>query len=298
MLRAPNSTIKNDLEEVSHSWSERGFDIWEEINGRHFYTDYVSWRALQAGGLLARRVSDPGAGDWYVQRGAEAANGLAGYWNAGLGAWVSSDADTLRNANRQGLDAQVLLAFVHVPDRQGAWSAAGPRVLSTLRAYAKSFDGLYPINGGDGWTKGRLVGRYREDVYDGVGMTRANPWFICTHAVSTLLWRAREVFARAGAVEVTPESKDFWADVTGTSVDERTVWRRGEPGFDTALTALDKVADAYAGIAADHYDMGHMAEQVDRDSGKQTGARDLTWSYASFLDQERARNASRSAAAF
>lgn len=289
-VKAPNSTIKNDLEEVAQRWQERGFDIWEELEGRHFYTDFVSWRSLQAGGHFARRVGDHGAADWYAGKSAEVASVLGSYWNDKLQAYVSSDAQALAGTKREGLDAQVLLAFVHAGDSRarGAWSPANPKVLSTLRAYVRSFEGLYKINPDASWTEGRLVGRYKEDIYDGVGTSLANPWFICTHAVSTILYLAQAQLATSGSIAVTPESKAFWSDVTGGEVAEG-VWKKGEPEFDKALKGLEKVADRYAETAATFYDKGHMAEQIQKDTGKQSGARDLTWSYASFIEQERAR---------
>lgn len=298
-VRAPNSTIKNDLEEVAQRWSQRGFDIWEELDGRHFYTDFVSWRSLQAGSHFARRMQDQGAADWYAGKSAEVAAVLGSYWNDKLQAYVSSDAQALAGAKRDGLDAQVLLAFVHAGDSRarGAWSPASPRVLSTLRAYVKSVKGLYKINPDGSWTEGRLVGRYKEDIYDGVGTSLANPWFICTHAVSTVLYLAQAQLAVAGSITVTPESRAFWSDVTGTEVQEGSAWKKGEPEFSTALKGLEKVADRYAETAATFYDKGHMAEQIQKDTGRQTGARDLTWSYASFIEQERARGAALNATA-
>lgn len=297
-IRAPNSTIKNDLEEVAERWYLPCFDIWEELEGRHFYTDFMSWRSLQAGGHFSRLMGDPGAADWYAAKSAEVAPALPSYWNASLGAYVSSDAEALQNAHREGLDAQVLLAFVHAGDSlaRGAWSPASPRVLSTLRAYVTSFEGLYKINPAEPWTQGWLVGRYKEDVYDGVGMSKANPWFICTHAVSTVLYVAQAQLATAGSITVTADSRAFWTDVLGKEVQEGT-WTKGGTDFDTAITSLGSVADNFAARAAEYYDKGHMAEQIQRNTGQQTGARDLTWSYASFLEQERARDAAKRASA-
>jgi glucoamylase len=71
--RLPSETvIKNDLEYVANTWSEIGFDIWEEVrqlaisaldpssrnsclfqvNGMHFFTLLVSLRALREGCIV------------------------------------------------------------------------------------------------------------------------------------------------------------------------------------------------------------------------------------------------------
>jgi hypothetical protein len=41
-----------------------------------------------------------------------------------------------------------------------------------------TFAGLYKINDGRNWTQGWAVGRYAEDVYNGVGTSRGNPWCV------------------------------------------------------------------------------------------------------------------------
>jgi len=41
-----NSVIKADLEYVSYYWRNSGFDLWEEIQGLHFFTAMVQLRAL------------------------------------------------------------------------------------------------------------------------------------------------------------------------------------------------------------------------------------------------------------
>jgi glucoamylase len=82
------------------------------------------------------------------------------------------------------LDCAFPLTVVHAgaPDFLGAHDS---ETLVTLRAYIGSFEGMYSINKrttnlGKGqsrpWRDGWAVGRYSEDIYNGIGVSRGNPW--------------------------------------------------------------------------------------------------------------------------
>lgn len=83
----------------------------------------------------------------------------------------------------KGLDCGFLLSVIHTTSLHHSEQLSDVEplepshssVLATLRLCLKSFDEEYPLNNGT-WLEGRLVGRYKGDKYDGVGMSRANPW--------------------------------------------------------------------------------------------------------------------------
>lgn len=284
-LRRPGSVVKNDLEEVAGSWHRPGFDLWEEVNGRHLWTDAVARRALQAGAGLAARLGDDHASAFYAAQGARVGEAIKAYF--ANGEWRATD----KPGDRTGLDAAILLASIHTGGGNATedLSPCDPAVLSSLRAYVLSFAGLYPQNSGN-WTDGWLVGRYAEDAYDGIGFTGGNPWYITTFAVATTLYKAQHAFAATGSISL--EAGDFWADLLG-HVDEFGHWEAGSAGFERAMAAVGRVADAYVVKAARTLRGGRMSEQVGSDG--QRGARDLTWSYAAFLEVRRARDGARKA---
>lgn len=96
------------------------------------------------------------------------------------------------NRERSGLDCAFPLSIIHAGDRpsasessglgddenefHGLFSPSNPRTLATLREYILSFEGVYRINDGRDWTEGWALGRYAEDIYNGVGISRGNPW--------------------------------------------------------------------------------------------------------------------------
>lgn len=139
--------------------------------------------------MLASRLNDTGADSFYLDQTSEMAARLMDFWSEELGYWRATlhnddqaegeGIGTFKQKKRTGLDCAVPLAVVHAGDTgMGTWSAADERMLSTLRLYVLSFDGLYGINKGKNWTEGWAVGRYAEDVYNGIGISRGNPWYV------------------------------------------------------------------------------------------------------------------------
>lgn len=64
--------IKIDLDFVSISWNNTGFDLWEEVDGSSFFTVAVQHRAMREGSAFAAKQGDSARASAY----AAAANGL------------------------------------------------------------------------------------------------------------------------------------------------------------------------------------------------------------------------------
>lgn len=251
-------------------------------NGRHLWTDAVSRRALQAGAILAARVGDPLAARFYDAEAQLISEHLTSYKNH---TWRATE-DTPNN--RTGLDASILLSVIHTGSVDDNLSPTNPDVLDSLAAYIESFTYLYEVNNASSWKDGWLVGRYAEDVYDGVGFTGGNPWYITTLAVANVLYAAKAGFTRAGTINPTHH---FWGSILNLTTMHDGVWSANMPEFQFALAALQSTGDNFLARVAEHTHRGRMSEQISRDNGVPTGARDLTWSYAAFLTANRARNA-------
>ncbi|WVF68423.1 hypothetical protein IAT40_003188 [Kwoniella sp. CBS 6097] len=165
-----------------------------------------------------------------------------------------------------------------------------PRVLSTMYRYVLSFRGLYDINGDKNWTNGWMLGRYQEDLYDGVGKSKANPWFICTHSIAQVFYLAQTSFEATGFIQISNLTAPFWSDILHERITPGDRWTQGNHRFKKAIRALGDVGDEFLETSRVYWDgEGAMSEQVDRNNGHQRGARDLTWSYASFMTAVNAR---------
>ena len=124
---------------------------------------------------------------------------------------------------------------------------------------------------------GVLIGRYPGDTYAG-----GNPWVLTTAALAQVLYRAATytistVVPTDEALEQfsTALNVDFPSDAAGIS---QTLAAAGDS---VMLRLKEHVGD----------DEGHLDEQLDRDSGSQMSAKDLTWSYAEVLNAMAARDA-------
>ncbi|TGZ81816.1 putative glucoamylase [Ascodesmis nigricans] len=283
------SVIKADLEYVSHNWEiTNGFDLWEEITGLHFFTMMVQHRALIEGAELADRLNDPGAAEYYRRQAAAIKARLPQFWDAQKGYLVG----TLRSSQaRSGEDCGTLLGSIHGNGKRGMgiYTPGSDEVLATLQALVDSMKDLYPLNQNPE-APGIAVGRYPSDVYDGVGTSIANPWFICTFTTSEILYSALVEFNDRGNLTVSSISERFFKQFS-SSVSAGSTYGPGTSQWTDILGGMKTYADSFIAVAQRHAAVnGSMSEQFGRIDGFMKGARDLTWSYASFLSMRWARN--------
>lgn len=189
-IRLPTAVIKSDLEYIANRWNEEplGFDLWEETRGTHFFTLKVSRLALLQGAQLATKMNDHGAARFYHQQAETIADVLLDFWD-GRG-FIRATLENVTNGfpsavsdQRSSLDCAVPLGIIHGIDHSSAngdqSEPGSDRVLATIRSFVMAFDGLYDINRHHTkWTSGWVVGRYPEDVYDGTGKSKGNPWYV------------------------------------------------------------------------------------------------------------------------
>ncbi|MCO5555750.1 hypothetical protein L7F22_009295 [Adiantum nelumboides] len=210
------------------------------------------------------------------------------------------------------VDVAVLLGFTHgwdgdlVGPEQGredgedeSWSPWSDRALVTLDRIVDVFKIVYPINAKRSTSTGVLCGRYPEDVYDGVQQSIGHPWFLCTHAISEILSITAQHFAALPSlpIVVTKETQDFWTKVgnaaAGCQIETNIydgTFKRGDPIYEQLMAGLWSMSDAYLAICDEYVgEADMMSEQIERTHGKMRGARELSWSYASFMSAIAAR---------
>jgi len=255
-----DSLIKRDLEFVAHHWRESCFDLWEEINGTHFYTRLAQRRALVDGAVLADRLGDGAAATFYREQAATITLDLKRFWNPSRKVIMPTlDRTGGIEYKDSDLDTSVLLAIIHSGEDRGDWSPSDPRVQSTLNALVEKFRTIYKVN--DNGQTGVALGRYPEDRYDGVGTgSEGNPWFLTTLSAAELLYRSASREAAEGG-------------------DARAVKLRRRDADSFMTRAL-----AHAGSD------GRMAEQFNRYTGLEQGAKNLTWSFAAHVSAALSRD--------
>ncbi|PWN47924.1 hypothetical protein IE53DRAFT_320361 [Violaceomyces palustris] len=280
------SLIKTDLEYVAHHWQDSSFDLWEEVQGTHFFTLMAQWRSMVDGAAFATKMNDPGASSYYSQQATAIANKLQSFWDSGAGRVQAYQGV----GGRSGIDCSVLLGSLRGWNSKDIASGvdntkfgpASDKILATHKQYVDAFRNLYAINKNAAAPSAVGTGRYPEDVYNGVGTSQGNPWFLCTNAASELLYTSLDIYQSQGKLDVTTISQPFFRQFSSS------ISTGSYPSSSTQYVSLTKgmkaMADGFVDIVNTHaWPNGSIAEEFDRNTGYNTGARDLTWSYAAFL---------------
>jgi glucoamylase len=147
------------------------------------------------------------------------------------------------------LDIAVVLAAIHALGHPANHSARDPRIHATLARLASLFDREYQINRHKGSSRAPALGRYSGDVYYSGGA-----YYFSTLGAAELCFRAAT--AHEGPVG-------------------RALVRQGDSFLETVRAFTPASGD--------------LAEQFDRNTGEQTSAKQLAWSYAAFISAVAAR---------
>ncbi|KAI1745469.1 family 15 glycosyl hydrolase [Xylaria scruposa] len=269
--------IRNDLAYVAQYWNQTGFDLWEEVQGSSFFTVSAQHRALIEGSALAKTLGSS----------CNACDAVAPQVLCFLQTfWSSSSGYALANINvnngRSAKDANVILGSIHNFDPALKCDAAtfqpcSDRALASHKVIVDSFRSIYNINSGISAGSAVAVGRYPEDVY-----YNGNPWYLNTLAAAEQLYDALYVWQTTGSVTVTSTSLAFFKALV-PSVTAGT-YASSSSTYTSIYNAVFLYADGFIDKVSQYAaSNGSLAEQYDRNSGVPLSARDLTWSYASFL---------------
>lgn len=284
----PSSVVKADLEYVSHSWFEAGFDAWEEVNGLHFFTAMVQLKAMKDGANLAGRFNDPGAKSWYELHYKDLTSFVKQFWNEDKGHLVS----TLNYPSRSGLNCDLMLGAIHGDmENYPPWS---DEILVSTEKLIRQMAKLHPVQKTGLNTKRNItpvgIGRYIEDVYDGVGFDGGNAWYICTSSVAQVIYQSITRFMSQQHLTITERGLPFFQMVNPDIQDLGEIHATGDMLFNETMAWMFEFADGFIDIVREYATPeGRMSEQFDTTTGKQHGAHDLTWSYGSFLTAIEAR---------
>lgn len=293
------SVIKRDLEYVAHHWRETCFDLWEEVNGLHFYTLLCQRRALLEGAKLADTLGDSGAAEFYEKTAREMEPVILKFWNPKKG-HIECTQDRVEGlaGKTSGLDTAAILAALHADGDDSFFTVADDHILATGAKLIMTFDSRYPINSKA--FPATVLGRYPEDVYYG-----GNPWVLTTSAMAELCFRVAKKFEKQGAIQITKTNLPFFKlALTHLKTVKRPKWRPGqiilatkeyskkpEPDFQNIVLALTQMGQDFLDRIAIHApENQRLSEQIDRHSGFMLSADNLTWSYASVLTALAARD--------
>ncbi|KAL5334967.1 Six-hairpin glycosidase-like protein [Aspergillus crustosus] len=273
--------IRNDLSYVGQYWNQSGFDLWEEQDGRSFFTFTLSYRALAEGSVFAR-----GLGFSCSACESQAPQVLCLLQSFWTGRFIRSNLDGVRG----GKDTSTLLGIIYTFNpRSGCdditFQPCSDRALANHYRVADAFRDIYEINADRTQDQAVALGRYPEDQYAG-----GNPWFLTTLAAAEQLYDAIYQWELLESLTITPISLQFFQSlhpsaVPGTYSSSSETYHQLVDAVRTYAEGFMRIVKTYAAIN------GSLSEQFSRSDGSHQSAHDLAWSYATLLTANRRRNA-------
>jgi len=293
-LNPAQAPILTDLLFVASNWTSPSFDLWEEEESDHFYTRMVQHRALVMGTTFAQTMGDARTSATLAAAASALAATLTEFWDPIRQTLLYEYGPVLANKYSY-LDSAVILGVIHGYAGDGYYSYTNDQVLASALRISTIFKSVYAIanrtSDASGQPLGIPIGRYPEDVYDGVGTSLGNPWFLTTAAMAEFLYRSSTAFSAAGGITVTNTSLPFWTFyAAGQNLTSGASYKSGSAQFTAMIQGLQGWGDAYIRTVKYYTPAnGHLTEEINRDTGVSQGALDLTWSYASVLTAAFAR---------
>nr|GAT49309.1 glycoside hydrolase family 15 protein [Mycena chlorophos] len=276
--------IKLDLDYVMADWNMTTFDLWEEVDSSSYFTSAVQHRALREGATLATTLGQASSiASGYTTQANNILCFMQSYWNPSGGYMTANT-----GGGRSGRDANTALASIHTFDPAAICDSAtfqpcSDRALSSLKVYVDSFRSLWSINSGIASNAAVATGRYPEDTYMG-----GNPWYLTTAAAAEQLYDALIVWEAQGELNVTSVSLAFFQQFLSTV--QVGTYASSTSTYTTLVNAVQSFADGFVAIIAKYTpSSGALSEQFSNTNGAQVSAVDLTWSFASILTAQIAR---------
>jgi glucoamylase len=259
------STIKYNLDYIVSGYNSNTCDLWEEITSTDFFWNRITMaKALSLGSQFANSLGyTSDAENWLNTANLIKLNIYNTHWNGFY----------YYESNNRPVDGAVIVAL-NVDDFIDPLSY---EVASTIYYYNQVFSSEYPINLKDKNLYGILYGRYPGDVYAG-----GNPWILTTAALSSLMYRISHQLNVGN--KMSQNTLLMWSMALNykfTTEDSNELSSFFKNQGDGLLLRIKNYIKPY-----DY----HMYEQIDKNSGQQISAYDLTWSYAEVLNALYYRN--------
>ena len=156
--------VQSDLDFTVRHWREPCFDIWEEEQGRHFYSLCVAAAALSEGAAWLEAKGHVPEARAYRKEEQAIRGTLDGMWLPEAGHYRSRILAGGARSPKE-LDISVILAAIHAAGDTNAHVVHDERMHATLARLDALFDAAYPINHGRSAERGPALGRYAGDVY-------------------------------------------------------------------------------------------------------------------------------------
>jgi len=258
--------ISYDLEWVVTGWTETGCDLWEEVRSDDFFWNRMAFMyCLKQAADFADRIGES-AGAQYRSVADDVAAAIVSHWNG----------DYLYESENRPDDGAVIHAITTFGEVNG-YPPNSDEAAGTISYLVRAFCREYKINQEDNAAgiPGILIGRYPNDSYAG-----GNPWQLLCAVLAECFYTGASITFKAikslGDFPLSREEHGRWMDLLylEEGATAQDLARAQVSAGDATMTRLWEHVKA---------DGGKIDEQIDKNTGVQASAEDLTWSYANIL---------------
>lgn len=264
--KSHGGAIKYDLDWIVNGFNSSSCDLWEEITDGDFFWNRITMKkALILGYKFALGMNDIESAYTYYKTMKEINETLyQTHWNGNY--YQESFSRTRDGAVIVGLNAGW-------DQLDNMFEPTSFQVASTVKYHNDLFCSEYPINQADtnGKVPGIMYGRYQGDIYAG-----GNPWILTSGALASLFYRGANGILSYGIPDNS--SLPMWAQAFNTKILPSNPVELSKFFVAQADGVLLRLR---AHTEANKFRMG---EQIDKYTGQQTSAHDLTWSYAEIIN--------------
>lgn len=278
-----NQIIAKYLEWILDNFHVDGENIWEEEDGKHFFSYAANYKALCT--VLSKQE------EYDVENKTKRITGvikelLKAKKGFEQGNRFKSNHD---GHGKKGNDLNIDTVFALLISDGYGDTITDARSLNNVAAIIDFFKNRYPINKKDEQIGlGVSIGRYPFDLYDGItddGVNNGHPWFISTFAVATFLYKVASSYKEDGVITIDEQNISFFKFIGYTALGNYDL---KHPDFDIILKKIVSAANKQVFSARYHAKDAHLSEQYDKDTGMEMSVRDLSWSYKEYLTALRA----------
>lgn len=267
--------IKYDLDWLVQGVNQvvKSFDLWEDLSAEDFFWNKINWRrAFVLGAQLAEKMGDHNTQQIYVKCSGDLATALQNHWN--------STGEFIFQAPERPIDGAVIIGLNQGYSDDDFLPPIDVKIAKTVLAYNELFCEIFPINqkDTDNGVPGVMYGRYAGDVYQ-----NGNPWQLISANLATLFYRASEyIYSNLGSFKVVNDEEfQAWQTALNLETSSSFLDDRDRALAQSFLSAGDAVLKRiYYHVKGDNF---HISEQIDKNSGYQISAKDLTWSYGDVI---------------
>jgi glucoamylase len=170
-------------------------------------------------------------------------------------------------------------SVVHAFSSFGVYPITSYKVADTMRVLSEVFCLEFTINqvqSNDGLA-GILIGRYPGDIYAG-----GNPWQLLSAVYAKTFYQMANSIINSNGFS-NSRDKEAWFKLLKIS-SHSSLRAQAQAAINAGDSVLYRI---YQNVKNDG---GHISEQMDRVTGTQMSAKDLTWSYANILSAMQERN--------